>query len=495
MAAVLDPMSNPESKESYDSPSRQSSGMDSQFTESKETPDSSTIAHQNSALVTFSEMPIWLQDNPFIVSGFRPVSHSAKACLHSWRYMHNESISIFTHLIPALLFLLAQAIVQPIFAARYPDASVGDRVVFAVFMITATICLGVSAGYHTLLNHSKYVSELSLRCDFVGIVVLIIGFFISGVLVGFHCNSKLRWIYWGMVCYPVSFELCDLSMLNLEFETDNSDFGFGNSNDNYPHPSSVSRTTLPEFSSYCLCWNGFHGFCPDNPWVCDLWMGCYDQAVGRAILLWRRSLACSWSRVLQCKLSSAQHRHRLRHKHPSPSIGVIYRGESWQNNTNVTRRASQRDTAQESLTSTVLLTRSVSSLSPDILVLDFFMRTEKGISENWSWHEHSPRPCRLGCDPTSHWNLIGVQLQLPLPQMRSRSLKDGRTASHTASWWVSSKNKRSSGIPFCNDGRQKRDHTYLEQKMMASIVVSNTSPFSIPRSVVFERLAAGTRWS
>lgn len=202
MATVKDPDSIPESKEfeTFASPSRHSSGMDSQLSDSKfEETTESTTTNLHPALQTFSEMPIWLQDNSFITSSYRPVSHSAKTCLHSWKYMHNESISIFTHLIPAILFLLAQAIVQPIFAARYPDATVGDRIVFAVFMLTATICLGVSAGYHTLLNHSKYVSELSLRCDFVGIVILTIGFFISGVYLGFWCSFKLRWIYWGMV--------------------------------------------------------------------------------------------------------------------------------------------------------------------------------------------------------------------------------------------------------------------------------------------------------
>lgn len=113
--------------------------------------------------------------------------------------MHNETISIYTHLIPAILFLLAQAIIHPLFKVRYPDATVSDRIIFVVFLTTATICLGVSAGYHTLCNHSKRISELTLRCDFVGIVILTLGFFISGVYMGFWCEEKIRWIYWGIV--------------------------------------------------------------------------------------------------------------------------------------------------------------------------------------------------------------------------------------------------------------------------------------------------------
>lgn len=130
---------------------------------------------------------------------YRPISHSYRACVCSLTYMHNETISIYTHLIPAILFLLAQAIIHPLFKVRYPDATVSDRIIFVVFLTTATICLGVSAGYHTLCNHSKRISELTLRCDFVGIVILTLGFFISGVYMGFWCEEKIRWIYWGIV--------------------------------------------------------------------------------------------------------------------------------------------------------------------------------------------------------------------------------------------------------------------------------------------------------
>lgn len=184
-----------ESKESTAESSRQSSAA-----ESKEriTPIS-VFRPSRPALLSFDEIPVWLQDNNCIRSGYRPISYSAKECFGSWSYMHNESISIFTHLVPAILFLFAEAIIQPLFEVRYPDATIADRVVFAVFLTTATVCLGVSAGYHTLLNHSKHISELSLRCDFVGIVILTLGFFISGVYIGFYCDPSLRWIYWGMI--------------------------------------------------------------------------------------------------------------------------------------------------------------------------------------------------------------------------------------------------------------------------------------------------------
>lgn len=198
-AAIPEPfVLSDESKESNSESSRQSSA-----TESKEIITSiSVFSPCRPALLSFDEIPVWLQDNNCIRSGYRPISHSAKRCFESWFYMHNESISIFTHLVPAILLLFAEAIIQPLFEVRYPDATITDRIVFSVFLTTATVCLGVSAGYHTLLNHSKHISELSLRCDFVGIVILTLGFFISGVYIGFYCDPKVRWIYWGMVCCP-----------------------------------------------------------------------------------------------------------------------------------------------------------------------------------------------------------------------------------------------------------------------------------------------------
>ncbi len=187
----LNPAFLPKNRESSSTDSRQSSGG------SKEANLIFQVHHPR--LLTFKEIPEWHRDNNCILAGYRPISHSAEACLASWFYIHNESVSIYSHLIPAILFLLAEAVIHPLFVVRYPNATIGDRLVFVVFLTTATVCLGLSAAYHTLVNHSKRVSGLSLRCDFVGIVTLTQGFFISGIYIGFYCEPKLRWIYWGMV--------------------------------------------------------------------------------------------------------------------------------------------------------------------------------------------------------------------------------------------------------------------------------------------------------
>ena len=53
--------------------------------------------------------------------------------------------------------------------------------------------------YHTLMNHSRRVEQLWLQFDLVGIVVLILGDFISGIYMVFWCEPLERKIYWSMV--------------------------------------------------------------------------------------------------------------------------------------------------------------------------------------------------------------------------------------------------------------------------------------------------------
>jgi adiponectin receptor len=150
-------------------------------------------------LQTFSDLPTWYQDNPYILTHYRPVSYSHTSCLYSWTYLHNESLNIYTHLIPAVLSLFAQLYTQRLLAHHFPLATLSDRLVFALHILAATTALTLSTTYHTLLNHSVHVSALWLRLDYAGILALILGSFISGIYVGFYEHPHLRTAYWGMI--------------------------------------------------------------------------------------------------------------------------------------------------------------------------------------------------------------------------------------------------------------------------------------------------------
>ena len=133
-------------------------------------------------LLAYEDVPEWYQDNEFIRHGYRPVLCSARVSFASWLYLHNESVNILSHLIPAIGFLLGEWYIQDCLHGRYPGVTSSDHLIFAFFLLAATTCLSLSATYHTMINHSHQIESLWLSLDLVGIVVLILGDFVSDLI-------------------------------------------------------------------------------------------------------------------------------------------------------------------------------------------------------------------------------------------------------------------------------------------------------------------------
>jgi predicted membrane channel-forming protein YqfA (hemolysin III family) len=162
-------------------------------------PPSHSSFGERPRLVSYEEIPWWYKDNEYILRGYRPESFSASACFASWGYIHNETFNIYSHLIPAILFLVAQIFVARLINQSFPDAKAADYIIFAFFLLTAFITLSTSFLYHTLMNHSMRISHLWLRLDFIGILFLTLGDFVSGIYLVFYCEPTLQKIYWAMV--------------------------------------------------------------------------------------------------------------------------------------------------------------------------------------------------------------------------------------------------------------------------------------------------------
>ncbi|KAI1820720.1 mPR-like GPCR protein [Xylaria intraflava] len=157
------------------------------------------LRQRSHGLVSYEELPAWHQDNPFIRRGYRPISRSTVACLRSWGFLHNETLNIYTHLIPAAVALfVGEAWLLSYLRQRYVNADASDYIIFAFLLFAAAVCLGISSAYHTLMSHSQEVEARWLCLDFVGIIVLIVGSFVSGIYVGFWCEWTERKIYWSM---------------------------------------------------------------------------------------------------------------------------------------------------------------------------------------------------------------------------------------------------------------------------------------------------------
>ena len=149
--------------------------------------------------VFFEDLPECFQDNPYIRSGYRKIDHSTVSCLHSCTTLHNETLNIYTHLVPALFLAVFSIFVQTKITQHFPEATTMDRIVIGANVLAAIVTFGLSASYHTLMSHSPDVSLLWLRIDYTGILVLIVGSFFSGIYVGFYCLPTPRTIYWTMI--------------------------------------------------------------------------------------------------------------------------------------------------------------------------------------------------------------------------------------------------------------------------------------------------------
>ncbi|ENH66027.1 ADIPOR-like receptor spbc12c2.09c [Fusarium oxysporum f. sp. cubense race 1] len=150
----------------------------------------------SAVLLSLDQMPNWFRhdSNEWILYGYRDISGSFQACLCSLLYIHNESVNIYSHLIPAVSSLLGQQYL----ASRYSGVTSADFTPVSIFMLTAVACLSLSTTYHTLMNHSKRMGQLCLQLDMLGVVIFVLGGLMLGIYMVFWCEPLLRNIYWSM---------------------------------------------------------------------------------------------------------------------------------------------------------------------------------------------------------------------------------------------------------------------------------------------------------
>ncbi|KAH8695326.1 putative hemolysin-III channel protein Izh2 [Talaromyces proteolyticus] len=168
-------------------------------------------------LLHWDELPAWLRDNHHIHTGYRPASSSFLGSFQSLTYIHNETVNIYSHLLPALVTIPAGFLLYQVLAPRYRTASNSDIAAFACFFVGAAFCLGMSATYHTISNHSPAVARIGNALDYVGIVSLITGSFIPTLYYGFYCEPSLRRVYWTMIT-TIGF-ICTLVCVTPRFRT------------------------------------------------------------------------------------------------------------------------------------------------------------------------------------------------------------------------------------------------------------------------------------
>ncbi|KAI0483090.1 hemolysin-III related-domain-containing protein [Xylariaceae sp. FL0804] len=146
-------------------------------------------------LVGWDDLPAWRRDNAYIRSGYRPDSGSYAGSLRSVLAVHNESVNIWSHVLGAVAFPSAGLWLYRVVAPRYAGAGASDILVFSCFFGGAALCLGMSATYHALSNHSEAVARWGNKLDYSGIVLLIVGSYVPALYYGLFCLPNLLTVY------------------------------------------------------------------------------------------------------------------------------------------------------------------------------------------------------------------------------------------------------------------------------------------------------------
>lgn len=104
---------------------------------------------------------------------------------------------------------------------RYDTASQEDVFAFSCYFFGAICCLGMSATYHAISNHSPEVSRFGNQLDYLGIVSLIWGSFVPSIYYGFQ--GDVFWVrtYWSMVRLLQQIHRCMRNLLINLLDHDN----------------------------------------------------------------------------------------------------------------------------------------------------------------------------------------------------------------------------------------------------------------------------------
>jgi hypothetical protein len=94
-------------------------------------------------LMQWVDLPDWRRDNEYIISGYRRESTSFRKSLASWKYIHKETVNIYSHLFGTVLFL--GLFIFTCLSHYYSMVQENDRIMFTLFFCGMIICFLFSA--------------------------------------------------------------------------------------------------------------------------------------------------------------------------------------------------------------------------------------------------------------------------------------------------------------------------------------------------------------
>ncbi|KAL6062137.1 Adiponectin receptor protein 2 [Balamuthia mandrillaris] len=149
-------------------------------------------------IVKYEDAPRYLQDNPWIRSGYR-IEHSFVECLRSlFHFRHNETGNIWSHFLGLWFFFVVTF--YTLFRFHFHEelaavASWEDEAVFLLFLVCTQFCMAMSTCYHLFMCHSAEAYVVCIRMDLSGISAMITGSFYPTIYYIFASAPSWRFFY------------------------------------------------------------------------------------------------------------------------------------------------------------------------------------------------------------------------------------------------------------------------------------------------------------
>lgn len=166
----------------------------------------SAIHKKHRTLCSYHELPHWQKDNDYIKHGYVKETNNIHHCFDTLFFFNNETLNIFTHLIPGTLLPLALLLLLPYFLTHanflhyippflihlpaYTTTDAYDNYIFGLFTLGFMTCLSCSAIFHMLKVHSQKIASMGSRLDYAGIILLI-------------ASSLIGIIHYSLIDHPI----------------------------------------------------------------------------------------------------------------------------------------------------------------------------------------------------------------------------------------------------------------------------------------------------
>ena len=159
--------------------------------------------------VKFSEAPPWYRFNEYIRTGYRPALKTFKDCFLSIFRIHNETVNIWSHLIPGVACLLA--IAHLLMCSDGNDCGLKTEKRFGMVYVLVGCMTGLitSSVAHVLFCKSEEVSSNAMQADVIGVILQILGHCLSWAHYALNDSPWTKFVYFGFAqLYAFGLMLC-----------------------------------------------------------------------------------------------------------------------------------------------------------------------------------------------------------------------------------------------------------------------------------------------